>query len=67
MEGSCHTKGFSEAIDSAKLPSETEKGKGECIELDECDEIDNKNGESKFIDTTLTGKLLINEKNWTLQ
>ena len=48
-----------EAIDSTKLPSESNIDKGECIELDECDEIQaDKDGESKFIDTTLTGQFI---------
>ena len=56
---SCHTRGFSEAIeaiDSTKFPPETEEDKGECIELNECDEIQaDEKTENNFIDMTLTG------------
>lgn len=56
---SCHTRGFFEpleAIDSTKLPPETEDDKVECIELNECDEMNDKDGENEFIDTIPTGK-----------
>ena len=57
-----HARGFSEpleAIDSTKLPSEPDIDKGECIELNECDEIQaDKDGESNFIDTTLIGQFI---------
>lgn len=59
LKHSCHTRGFPEpieAIDSTKLPPETENDKGECIELNECDKLQaDKENESNFIDTTLTG------------
>jgi hypothetical protein len=54
-----HTRRFSEpieAIDSTKLPPEPDIDKGECIELNECDEIQaDKESENSFTDTTLTG------------
>ena len=56
---SYHTRGFSEpieAIDSTKLPPEPDEDKGECIELNESDEIQaDKESENSFIDTTFTG------------
>ena len=56
---SYHTRGFSEpieAIDSTKLPPESDADKGECIELNESDEIQaDKESENSFIDTTFTG------------
>ena len=54
-----HTGRFSEpieAIDSTKLPPEPDIDKGECIELNESDEIQaDEENENSFIDTTLTG------------
>ena len=51
-----------EAIDSTKLPPEpdiTGDGKGECIELNEYDEIqEDKESEDHFQDTTLTSQFI---------
>ena len=56
---SSYTRGFSEpleAIDSTKLPPEPDADKGECIELNESDEIQaDKESENNFTDTTFTG------------
>ena len=54
-----HTRGFSEpieAIDSTKLPPEPDTDKGECIELNESDEIQtDKESKNNFTDTIFIG------------